>query len=81
MALTARLNGISGSAWGKVILLADEPITIGRDPGNSVVLQEQNVSRTHCRIERNGDVFILHDLGSHNQTRVNGVPSPRAQTG
>ena len=75
MALTARLNGISGSAWGKVILLADEPITIGRDPSNSVVLQEQNVSRTHCRIERNGDVFILHDLGSHNQTRVNGTPA------
>ena len=75
MALTARLNGISGSAWGKVILLADEPITIGRDPSNSVVLQEQNVSRTHCRIERNGDVFILHDLGSHNQTRVNGAPA------
>ncbi len=73
MALTARLNGISGSAWGKVILLADEPITIGRDPCNSVVLQEQNVSRTHCRIERNGDAFILRDLGSHNQTRVNGA--------
>ena len=73
MALTARLNGISGSAWGKVILLADEPITIGRDPGNSVVLQEQNVSRAHCRIERNGDTYILRDLGSHNQTCVNGV--------
>ena len=75
MALTARLNGISGSAWGKVIPLADEPITIGRDPSNSVVLQEQNVSRAHCRIERNGDAFILRDLGSHNQTRVNGVPA------
>ncbi len=72
MALTARLNGISGSAWGKVIVLADEPITIGRDPGNSVVLQEQNVSRAHCRIEFKDDSFILRDLGSHNQTRVNG---------
>ena len=73
MALTARLNGISGSAWGKVILLADEPITIGRDPASSVVLQEQNVSRAHCRIERDGDTFVLRDLGSHNQTRVNGA--------
>ena len=73
MALTARLNGISGSAWGKVIPLADEPITIGRDPSNSVVLQEQNVSRAHCRIERNDDAFILRDLGSHNQTRINGA--------
>ncbi len=70
---SARLNGISGSAWGKVIQLTDDPVTIGRDPTNSVVLQEQNVSRSHCRIERNGDVFILRDLGSHNQTRVNGT--------
>jgi transcriptional regulator with GAF, ATPase, and Fis domain len=73
MAVTARLNGISGSAWGKVIQLADAPVTIGRDLGNSIVLQEQNVSRSHCRIERDGDAFILRDLGSHNQTRVNGT--------
>jgi transcriptional regulator with GAF, ATPase, and Fis domain len=74
MALTARLNGISGSAWGKVILLADETVTIGRDSSNSVVLEEQNVSRSHCLIERDSDAFILKDLGSHNQTRVNGKP-------
>ncbi len=74
MELTARLNGISGSAWGKVVELADGPITIGRDPGNSVVLQEQNVSRSHCRIERRDEVFVLTDLGSHNRTSVNGSP-------
>ena len=74
MELTARLNGISGSAWGKVVELADGPITIGRDPGNSVVLQEQNVSRSHCRIERRDSVFVLTDLCSHNRTSVNGSP-------
>jgi transcriptional regulator with GAF, ATPase, and Fis domain len=75
MAPIARLNGISGSAWGKIIELADEPVTIGRDPGNSVVLQEQNVSRSHCRIERKDHAFVLTDLGSHNRTCINGTPT------
>ena len=76
MSVSARLNGISGSAWGKIIPLADQPVTIGRDPSNSVVLLEQNVSRAHCCIEPNGGGgFLLKDLGSHNQTRVNGNPT------
>src|SRR5262249_40094908 len=32
------------------------------------------LSRQHCRITREGDVFRLHDLGSFNGTFVNGIP-------
>lgn len=74
MDLIATLHGISGSAWGKAIQIADAPLTIGRDPKNSLVLEEQNVSRMHCRVERKGCCYVVTDLGSHNRTRVNNSP-------
>ncbi len=72
MAQSAKLLGISGSAWGKTVEVGDLPITIGRDPSNSVALEEHNVSRTHCRVEHKGGAYFITDLGSHNRTRVNG---------
>ncbi|HWC30774.1 MAG TPA: FHA domain-containing protein, partial [Dehalococcoidia bacterium] len=53
-------------------LLGNGPETIGRAPGNSIVLGANGVSRTHARIERRGGELVIVDEGSSNGTSVNG---------
>jgi general secretion pathway protein E len=53
--------------------LTDEPLTIGRQIANRVVLEDTEASRFHCVIERvAGGAFRVRDLGSRNGTKVNG---------
>ncbi len=53
--------------------LVDKPtIVIGRLPTSDLQLDETGVSRTHARLTRSGNGFIIEDLGSSNGTRVNG---------
>ena len=46
--------------------------TIGADPACDVVVDLPQVSGRHCRLTRDGDGFLLEDLGSTNGTFVNG---------
>jgi len=72
------LLGAGGPASGVVFRLEDGPATIGRDPANSLPLNDPVLSRRHCRIEiRNGQPE-LEDLGSFNGTLVNGARVERA---
>jgi len=48
------------------------PFTIGRQPGNSLVLPELEISRRHALINRVGDHYIIEDLHSINGIMVNG---------
>jgi len=51
----------------------DRPsMTIGRDPGNDLVLEDSSLSRNHARLTLDGDSALLEDLGSRNGTLVNG---------
>ena len=54
-----------------VPLLRDE-ITIGRQAGNSIRLTERNVSRSHARLLKRNEAYIIEDLGSYNGVIVNG---------
>ncbi len=49
-------------------------LTIGRDPGNSIRLDDPAVSPHHCSIHVLGEHSILTDLQSHSGTFVNGIP-------
>jgi ABC-type multidrug transport system ATPase subunit/ABC-type multidrug transport system permease subunit len=53
-------------------------LTVGRDPGNDVTLEDPNVSRFHAEIVARGEGVELVDLGSRNGTRLDGVPVERA---
>ncbi|MEU4493517.1 DUF1707 and FHA domain-containing protein [Streptomyces sp. NPDC023998] len=48
------------------------PLRIGRDPGNGLRLSHDTVSRLHAELSRQGNLWILRDLGSTNGTTVNG---------
>jgi pSer/pThr/pTyr-binding forkhead associated (FHA) protein len=66
----ARLIGAAGAAD---IFLSPGTLTIGRKPGNDVVLADAFVSGKHAELICDDSVCTLVDLGSTNGTTVNGV--------
>lgn len=52
---------------------AGEFLTVGRDPSNHVILNDDFVSGRHARIERKIHGFLIRDLRSRNGTFVNGA--------
>jgi hypothetical protein len=58
---------------GERIRVGDDPVCIGRLPECEVTLNDQNVSRRHAEVRREGDAFVVVDLGSTNGTKVNGT--------
>ncbi|MFQ5653360.1 MAG: FHA domain-containing protein [Planctomycetota bacterium] len=59
------------------VLLGEEPVTVGRDLGNGVVIQDRRSSRRHCRVSAEGDNYVLEDLRSSNGTLLNGRRATR----
>jgi hypothetical protein len=45
---------------------------IGREAGNDIVVEDPQVSRRHARLTRQGNSYLLEDLGSTNGTFING---------
>ncbi len=56
-----------------VPVIRDE-ISIGRRKGNTIRLNERNVSRDHARLLRDEDVVFLEDRDSRYKTLCNGIP-------
>jgi len=53
-------------------LVTDNPLPVGRDPGQALVLiQEPIVSKLHCQIFARGGEVIVKDLNSTNGVYVN----------
>lgn len=66
------LRILDGSDRGRVYEAIGPPITIGREEGNTIQLNDERVSRFHLKIQRDHDDLVLTDLASTNGTRVNG---------
>jgi Protein of unknown function (DUF3662)/FHA domain len=60
-------------ADGMRVVLGPEPITIGRLPESTIVVNDPNASRRHAEIRRSGNDVVVVDLSSTNGTRVNGA--------
>ena len=71
--MTARLIAIAGPLEGQVIPL-DAELTVGRDRGNTLSIDDSVISRRHCVLECEGGSWRLRDLNSTNGTYVNGLP-------
>lgn len=70
-------------SWGQLTLalpsgateafdLRQPSVTIGREPGNDLVLADGSVSRRHARLDLQAGRVAITDLGSMNGTFVNG---------
>jgi hypothetical protein len=63
---------LEGIDKGRVFRELATPITIGREEGNLLRLNDERVSRFHAKIQSDNNEIILTDLESTNGTRVNG---------
>lgn len=66
------LRVLDGADRGQVFDALKPPITIGREEGNSVQLNDERISRFHIKIQEDQEKLVLTDLESTNGTRVNG---------
>ncbi|MGQ9580810.1 MAG: FHA domain-containing protein [Armatimonadota bacterium] len=68
------LVGVAGPYSGSEFQLQADRTEIGRDPSNAIVLEKDlTVSRKHAAIIRQGDTYLVQDLGSTNGIYVNGA--------
>ncbi|HYX27377.1 MAG TPA: sigma 54-interacting transcriptional regulator [Pyrinomonadaceae bacterium] len=74
-----RIAAITGKLEDTVISMTEGPVLIGRQAGATLKIGNASVSRRHAVIERDGDRFIIADLGSRNGTFVNDVPVRRRE--
>lgn len=65
---------VEGVDKGRVYRDLPVPVSIGREEGNVLRLNDERVSRFHVKVQFDGDDVILTDLESTNGTRVNGDP-------
>lgn len=66
------LRVIDGADRGRVFSDLPTPITIGREEGNTIQLNDERISRYHVKIQEDQAKLILTDLDSTNGTKVNG---------
>ncbi len=66
------LRVVQGADRGRIYPELKTPISIGREEGNTIQLNDERISRFHCKIQEDNDHLVLTDLESTNGTRVNG---------
>jgi two-component system NtrC family sensor kinase len=62
---------IRGNDQGARYELDADIVTIGREASNTIQLHDQEVSRFHADLRRQGNTFVLTDLSSSNGSYVN----------
>jgi pSer/pThr/pTyr-binding forkhead associated (FHA) protein len=66
------LRVIDGADQGREFPEFPTPVTIGREEGNSIQLNDERISRFHLKIQEDEGKLVLTDLESTNGTKVNG---------
>lgn len=56
---------------GEIFPLSEAQNSVGRTEDNAIFLNDPSISRRHARVDYDGMVYCLHDLGSSNGTCVN----------
>src|SRR5262245_38573248 len=74
MRTMSRLIALTGPLKGQTFGLSETDFSIGRDPANSLCIDDALISRQHARIRQEPTAFSIADLNSRNGTFVNSVP-------
>jgi S1-C subfamily serine protease len=73
--MKAQFTFLSGARAGQVAIFSQSYIGLGRHPHNELQFdpdEELDVSALHAGVTREGELYVLRDLGSTNGTFVNG---------
>ncbi len=57
----------------KIFALSGDTVTLGRDVGNDIAVNDAEVSRQHTRLVLQAGGYVVEDLGSTNGTFVNDI--------
>ena len=68
---TVTLRVLDGADRGRVYEDMATPISIGREEGNTIQLNDERISRFHLKIQLDHEDLVLTDLESTNGTKVN----------
>jgi pSer/pThr/pTyr-binding forkhead associated (FHA) protein len=68
---TVTFQVLEGVDKGRVFRDLPTPVTIGREEGNMLRLNDERVSRFHAKVQQDNGDIIITDLESTNGTRVN----------
>ena len=63
-----------GPLRGRVLVIDDDELVLGRREGSDLLLPDPHVSRAHAVIRKSSGAVWLEDLGSTGGTAVNGEP-------
>ena len=74
---SAMLLVLAGANKGARFLINGEKTSIGRDPQSEIFLDDVTVSRKHAEVRKDGENYVIVDLGSLNGTYLNSQPSAR----
>jgi pSer/pThr/pTyr-binding forkhead associated (FHA) protein len=66
------LRVLDGADRGRVYDNLPTPVTIGREEGNTIQLNDERISRFHVKIQEDQHKLVLTDLESTNGSKVNG---------
>jgi hypothetical protein len=66
------LRVLHGSDRGRMFERLPTPVTIGREEGNTIQLNDERISRYHLKLQEDSGKIVLTDLESTNGTKVNG---------
>ena len=66
------LRVLHGADRGRVFPDLATPVTIGREEGNAIQLNDERVSRYHLKLQEDNDKIVATDLESTNGTKING---------
>ena len=67
------LRQTEGPGGSMMFVLEAESITLGRSASSDIVLDNDNVSRAHCRLTRIDEEYSIEDLESRNGILLNGL--------
>ena len=73
--ISAELEAVAGPLKGSSIPLAEDEVSLGREPSNRIPLLDAAVSRRHCLIQMVARGLSFRDLDSTNGITVNGFPA------
>ncbi|MGA2257830.1 MAG: FHA domain-containing protein, partial [Thermoguttaceae bacterium] len=66
------LRVLDGADRGRTFDDIPTPLTVGREEGNPIQLNDERISRFHLKIQEDDGKLVLADLESTNGTKVNG---------
>ena len=66
------LRILDGADRGRMFESLPTPVSIGREEGNSIQLNDERISRFHIKIQEDQNKLVLTDLESTNGSKVNG---------